>query len=992
LKTYTTADGLPSDRIHCILADSHGFLWLGTSGGLSRFDGYGFRNFGAEDGVPPAGVQAIIEAGDGVYWLGTSAGVMRFDASRRRSVSGPATPIFHTGEGPLDDQIDALLVDPGRALWAGTDDGLFRLDLSKPGAHLERVPLPDAVPAGTPVSALASDRDGTLIIGAETGLFRRHGDGTLERIADARGSPGAVRCLLRDRRGSLWVGTHFEGLLELSAEGSSPPRVLRRLSMQDGLAGQHVTELFETSDGVLWATCFGGVTEISRDRSSMRTYGRAEGISALGIWSLGEDRNGDLWIGSDNAGLQRLARNGFQRFDERDGLTSLRIASLFEDRERRVCAFANAQRADQYDDGFLQCFDGRRFRTQRLRLPPGTKLGWGWSQVSFQDHRGEWWVPTLDGLFRFPAVSFGVLEKAAPTRVYTMRDGLPDDEVYRVYEDRRGDLWLGFIGVAHKGNLARWDRSSDTFRVFRSADGIPEIEPMAFAEDSAGSVWIGFRGGGLARFGDGKMAWFDRKDGLPAGSIRSLYADGKGRLWIGSSSDGLARIDRPADPKANFARFGLAQGLSSASVSTITEDRFGRIYVGTERWLDRIDPATGNVQHFTADDGLAHGVVQSSLRDRDGNLWFGSFEGLSRLTPAAEEPKPPPPVRILRALVNGVRQPLSDIGATALALGEGVPEPVSVQIDFVALDFAPGGRPRYEYRMDGTDRSWSSTAQPSVVYARLPGGDYRFRVRAVANDGSIGKEAEARFAVLPSFWKRPVVLAGLVLAAVAAAFALHRIRLRNALAIERVRSRVARDLHDDVGSGLSEIAILSEIVGNGNGRREPHDPALREIGDTARRLVDSMSDIVWSTDPRRDDVASLVARIRQFAANTLESRGIQWTLDVPPDFETRSLDPERRRQIFLIVKEALTNVARHSSCRRASLRIVPGAHEVSFEIEDDGAGIGSSPDRGGGHGLANMEARATGLGGSFRVDSGPAAGTRISVHVPLDRPIGAPSA
>src|SRR5262249_42139022 len=388
-------DGLPSDRIHCILADSHGFLWLGTSGGLSRFDGYGFRNFGAEDGLPLAGVQAILEAGDGVYWLGTSAGGGRLAAPRGPAVSGPAPPVFHAGEGPLDDQVDALLVDPGRTLWAGTEEGLFRLDLAQPGARLERVPLPDAVPAGMPVSALAFDRDGSLLIGAETGLFRRHGDGRLERIVDAHGSPGAVRSLLRDRRGSLWVGTHCQGLLQLSADGPSPARVLRRFSMQDGLAGQHVTELFETSDGVLWASCFGGVTEISRDRSSVRTYGRSEGISALGIWSLGEDRNGDLWIGSDNAGLQRLARNGFQRFDERDGLTSLRIASLFDDREGRVCTFANAQRADQYDDGFVQCFDGRQFRTERLRLPPGTKLGWGWSQVSFQDHRGEWWVPTL---------------------------------------------------------------------------------------------------------------------------------------------------------------------------------------------------------------------------------------------------------------------------------------------------------------------------------------------------------------------------------------------------------------------------------------------------------------------------------------------------------------------------------------------------------------------------------------------------------------------
>ncbi|HEX4441914.1 MAG TPA: two-component regulator propeller domain-containing protein, partial [Thermoanaerobaculia bacterium] len=697
-------------------------------------------------------------------------------------------------------------------------------------------------------------------------------------------------------------------------------------------------------------------------------------------------------------------RLGFERFDERDGLTSLRIASLFENRDGEVCNFANAQRADQYDDGFLQCYDGRRFRTRKLRLPPGTKLGWGWAQVSFQDSRGEWWVPTLSGLFRFPAVPFDALDETAPIRVYTKRDGLPDDQVYRVFEDRRGDLWIGFIDG--RDRLARWERASGAIRTFGPADGVADREPMAFAEDASASVWIGFRGGGLARWRDGRIAWFDGRDGLPGGSIRALYRDGEGRLWIGSSSDGLARIDRPGDPTPRFARLGVADGLSSASISTIVQDRFGRIYAGTERWLDRIEPATGNVQHFTADDGLAHGVVQSSLRDRAGTLWFGSFEGLSRLRPAPEAGRSPPPVRILRALVNGVRQPLSDIGATDVGLRTRLPEPASVQIDFVALDFAPGGRPRYEYRMDGIDRSWSAPAeQRSVVYARLPAGGYRFRVRAVSNDGSIGTdEAEVRFAVLPSFWKRREVIAALALAAVAIALALHRVRLKSALAVERVRSRVARDLHDDVGAGLSEIAILSEVAAQNAARNEVaaqnaarngvaaqdegrplrSDTALHEIGDSARRLVDAMSDIVWSTDPRQDDAASLVARIRHFAANTLDGRRIAWTLDVPPQFEDRPLDAETRRQLLLIVKEALTNVARHSGCSRVSVRIAPASRDVAIEIADDGRGFAPSDGNGaGGHGLANMRSRAESLGGSLRVESVPAAGTRVLLRVPL---------
>jgi len=985
LKTYTTADGLPSDRIHCVLADSHGFLWVGTSGGLSRFDGYGFRGFTAEDGVPPGAVQAIVESPAGAYWLGTSAGLVRLDVSPGDGRPGVAASVLHAAEGGLADQIGALFA-AGGVLWAGTEDGLFRLDLSRSDAALERAAWSPKLPYGTAVSALASDSDGSLLVGCEAGLFRRRRDGTIERITDGNDLPGPVRALRRDRHGALWVGTHYQGLFELGEGGGSSARVLRHVTMSDGLAGNHVTSLFETSEGVLWVSCFGGVTRISADRTGLRSYGRGEGLSALGLWSLAEDRNGNLWIGSDDAGLQRLPRVGFERFDERDGLTSLRIASLFQSRDGEVCNFANAQRADQYDDGFLQCFDGRRFRTRRLRLPAGTKLGWGWAQVSFQDSRGEWWVPTLSGLYRFPPVPFDALDRTDPVRVYTKRDGLPDDQIYRVFEDRRGDLWIGLIDG--RDRLARWERASGAITTFGPGQGVADREPMAFAEDPFGAVWVGFREGGLARWRDGRIAWFDHKDGLPAGSIRALYLDARGRLWIGSGRDGLARIDRPGDssPSPRFERLGLAEGLSSASISTITEDEFGRIYAGTERWLDRIDPATGNVQHFTADDGLAHGVIQSSLRDRAGTLWFGSFEGLSRLRPEKEARRSPAPVRILRALVNGVRQPLSDIGATTVALEGRLAEPASVQIDFVALDFAPGGRPRYEYRMDGIDRAWSAPAeQRSVVYARVPAGGYRFRVRAVSNDGAIGtEEADVRFRVLPPFWKRPEVIAALALAAVAVAFALHRMRLKSALAVERVRSRVARDLHDDVGAGLSEIAILSEVAANGNGRSSHSDGALREIGDEARRLVDSMSDIVWSTDPRQDDAASLVARIRHFAANTLDGRRIAWSLDVPPQFEARSLDAETRRQLLLIVKEALTNVARHSGCTRASVRIAPAARHVAIEIEDDGRGFAAPNGNGaGGHGLSNMRSRAEALGGTLHVESEPAAGTRVLLEVPL---------
>jgi two-component sensor histidine kinase len=539
---------------------------------------------------------------------------------------------------------------------------------------------------------------------------------------------------------------------------------------------------------------------------------------------------------------------------------------------------------------------------------------------------------------------------------------------------------LGFAQT--NPGVALWDRATESFRSFSTKDGLPAEEPLAFAEDRTGSVWIGFESG-LARFDGGRTSVFREANGLPAGGVRALHLDRDGRIWIGSGAGGVARVDRPEEERPQFVRYGVDQGLSSGNISSLTEDRWGRIYIGTTRGLDRLDPRDNLVQHFTEDDGLAPGVIETSFCDRRGNLWFGSGEGLSRLEPAAEAPKRPPPIRITRVLADGVREPLPDLGAREVRLPDLGPGAAPIQIDFLAIDFGPGGRLRYQYLLEGIDRDWSAAMdQRSVVYGRLPPGRHRFRVRAIANDGTVGTNAaEVRFTVLPPFWRRPGMLLLLTLGVGALAYALHRNRLRSALAIERVRMRVATDLHDDIGADLSEIAILSELAG---GKRE-HEPAtlLREIGEKARGLVDSMSDIVWSTDPRKDDLGSLVQRIRHFAANALESRGIVWRLEAPEWLEERSLDPERRRQIFLIVKEALANVARHAGCTRASVRILASPKELSLEVEDDGVGFDPSASSPKGRGLANMRARALAVGGTFQVESRPSSGTRILVRVPL---------
>jgi ligand-binding sensor domain-containing protein/signal transduction histidine kinase len=983
LKAYTTADGLPSDRVRCIFSDSHGFLWLGTEDGISRFDGYAFTNLTVRDGLPGASVRAVLEGRDGTYWAATNSGIFHWDPAREGAGSRHSSEVIHIAPGRPGDDVRALLLDPSGGLWAGAHDGLYRIARARDAWRVERIPLevPESAAANL-VYALLRERDGSFWIGTEGGLFRRLPGGAIDRIGGADGPPRGVRCLLEDRSGTLWVG-QYRGIVEIGRDERGALSVRPAFAGETSLAGSHVTSLFEASDGKIWAGRFGGLTEIAPDRTSIRSYTTAEGLSGTGIWSLAEDRNGNLWIGSDNAGVMRLARHGFRKYDGRDGLASTRIGSLFEDREGRLCAFTRGTLPRQIaaDASFLECFDGRRFHSARPRLLAGASFGWGWSQVMLQDSHREWWIPSFSGLYRFPAVAFARLDTAAPRKVYTRRDGLPGDAVFRLYEDRRGNLWVGLL--KSDSPIALWDRATDSFRRFSAKDGVPAGDALAFAEDRSGAVWIGFENG-LARLRDANATTFRELDGLPAGGVQALHLDREGRLWIASGAGGVGRVDRPEEERLRFARYGVEQGLGSESTFSLTEDRWGRIYIGTARGLDRLDPRGGSIQHFREDDGLARGVIETSFRDRQGDLWFGSTEGLSRLEPAADAPASAPEVRVTRIAVGGGRQALPELGSHRVHLPDIGPGATPLQIDFTGIDFAPGGRLRYQYRLDAIDQDWSPPSdQRSVVYARLAAGTYRFQVRTIANDGSIGASpAGVAFTVLPPLWKRPSVLALMAIAAAALAYSLHRYRLKAALAVEHVRMRVASDLHDDIGADLSEIAILSELAGR-NGQREPAR-ILMEIGDRARQLVDSMSDIVWSTDPRKDDLGSVVHRIRHFAANTLESRGIAWSLEVADGLEAQPLDPDRRRQMFLIVKEALANVARHAACTRASLRILRAPGEILIEIEDDGVGLDVSSDAtGSGHGLANMRARAASQGGKLDVIPGPTGGTRVEARVPL---------
>src|SRR6266536_743042 len=251
LASYTTSDGLASDRVQCILSDSHGFLWIGTEDGISRFDGLRFSNLAVTD-LPGGDVRAILESRDGTYWAATDRGLAHWNPSLPQTKQAPRVAALHIAVGTPSDSVRALVEDRSGALWAGTADGLFRVEPRGKDWRIERMQLPFAERSGgVRINGLKDDPGGAPWVAAEAGPDRRVSEASFERIGGRDRPPAGVRSLLLARDGSLWAG-QYEGLLELKSDERGGLATARRFDRISGLAGDHVAALVETSDGKIW--------------------------------------------------------------------------------------------------------------------------------------------------------------------------------------------------------------------------------------------------------------------------------------------------------------------------------------------------------------------------------------------------------------------------------------------------------------------------------------------------------------------------------------------------------------------------------------------------------------------------------------------------------------------------------------------------------------------------------------------------------------------
>ncbi len=987
------AEGLANNSIYCILQDRRGYMWFGSFGGLSRYDGESFENFRPRpDGRSLAAsvVFALLEDASGSLWVGTDGGgLARYDQD------ADSFELFRAGgeaSGSLSsDRILSLAMDSRGRILAGGGDGTINV-LDPVTRKFSRIrPLHPA-----PIRCLAADSRGLIWAGTEGGGLLRWDEATLELLAFVHGPLDAsslgfdtVRCLFRDSKDRLWAGLG-NGDVELVGEGGfthclSPP----------GRAhpAQAVRSLGEDVDGAIWVGyedagigILDGTTRILRPP--------AAGGGAM-LRALYRDRKGLMWAGLKEGGLRvyNLRSALFQRYMSLDDGRPLRgLRGMAEGREGRVYLGT---------DGLgLLAIDPLTGSVREVQGMPGDRASRKvYSVLVAKD--GTVWAGT-DGaglIARSPGGEVRIFRHEAGRAA-----SLASDVVWSLFEDADGSLWVGTEG----GGLDLLAPGGTSFVHHKpegsSSGSISGSSIRAVFRDSKGRLWAGAWDGGLSRLDPGSSSFTsfgpDARNPASLGdaSVNCIFEDSRGTIWVGTGGSGLARLD---DATGRFVHYSVEEGLAGATVYGILEDSSRGLWISTATGLSRwLGPGSGFF-NFGSEDGLASALLyqNSFLRTRDGELWLGGKEGLTRFEPGRiPEKGSVPDIAISDVDAGGRHLSLGSLGPERKVQLAWDNSGLSVRI--AVLDYVAPNRNRYAMSLTGRQDSWTQLGISNLgSIAPLSPGEYLLRVKGSNGNGVWNDEgASLKVLVHPPVWATwwfrllaaTAVAAGIATAIAVRIGSLHR---RNALLVnfarhveaarEEERTNASREVHDEIGQHLAVLNLQAYWLGT----------HIEADGESRRSRLGDMSGAIAAAMAA---VKAVSTRLRPVALDSLSlTETVRWYLR---DFERKSgiacrfeggelpgeLPNEIATALFRVLQESLSNVARHAHASSVQVRLVMEGGCLLLEVADDGLGIASgSVHASDSFGIIGMRERCAAFGGSLRVSGEAGRGSAVLARIPV---------
>jgi len=971
-RVWQSDDGLPNNTVSSLAQTEDGYLWAVTAGRLARFDGIRFEEVTSDDIVAGCHkrIGTLLQSRHGGLWIAMDHGPVVY-------LKSGAAQVF---TNDLVSELPTGLAEEGDdTLWIAYRGGsVCRLQ----NGHVTQL---------SPRSAIrppASDTQGRVWF-PDGGAVGRFSDGN---FVESLKLPANTIRLTGASRGGIWLcaGYHL-----YKFDPGSPLQDFGAFKPDE--PGDQPTVLLEARDGAVWiGTQDSGLVRFDGSHfENVPTSHRA-------ILSLLEDREGTLWVGTGGGGLDCIQRREVALETTDTGLPFETVQSVCEDAEGAIWVVTQ--------NGAV----ARRSAVGWSVVSAGTNWPGGRASCVVADPSGAVWIGTRDhAVHCWKDGRFTSLERG---------DGIIGQHVHALLASRSGDLWIAAVGGRVADSVQRL--RSGRLQTFDVPHNIRTIRAMV--EDAAGNIWAGTVQGVLLRFSgdavtDETARIFPGPNWPPAGSpmsIRSLYAAPDGSLWIGFAGAGLGRLK-----DGRFVRITRDAGLYDDHISQIIADDRGCLWFGTDRGIFKVQEsdlrnvAEGRASrlqsvHYGRNAVLPglqadFGFSPGAWRDRDGRLWLPMSTALAVVDPSRlPEESAPPPVLLQRVSLDEKTVAMYG-GVLPVRTGVALQKPQTVvklppvhrrlEFEFTALSFRAPENVQFRCRLTGMDDEWTELGtQRRAVYSRLPAGNYEFQVKACNSDGIWNEQAATfAFGVEPVWWQTgwfrlaalALFMSGTIAVVRYTSFRRLRWRLQQVerqAALDRERSRIAKDLHDSLGADVTEIGLLADSARLDAVSARDQKRLAMVLAERARVVARSLDSIVWTVNPQNDSLDRLAGYLCDAFQELFRRSPIASRLDVARPIPPLGLTPEERSNLFLAAKEAMNNILKHSGASQAWLRMKMDGGCFQISIEDNGGGFNlESPPADGQNGINNMRSRLEEIHGTFTVSSVPGRGTRVEFSVPF---------
>ena len=1020
---FTIKEGLSQSAVLCIMQDRRGFMWFGTGNGLNRFDGYNFISYVNDPydstTISDNEITSVFEDAQGYLWIGTVKGVLNklnrrsetfeyfypdsssevkikfsesyttYPISFVRYSNNTITSIaedkigniwigtwgnglyrfdkktksfehfyYQSNEpGSLSyNRITKILVDKKSAIWIGTfGGGLNRVikvqnkkhstDYSYKFIHYKAGSSNNSI-SNNDIISIYEDSNSNLWVGTfNGGLNKLDNSQKYAAVNEAkfiRVTIGykTIMSIVEGSEGDIWLGTLGNGLIKFDPSTNSVLNFKHNPLNENTLPDNDVIALEKDKSGILWlGTSLGrGITQLQINRKKFNHVthypGDSNSLSDNVVWSITEDKDGYIWLGTYRGGLNKYDKKKNKVVTYKHNPND---PNSIPDNHIRSLA------VDNYNNLWVGCFEGglSMYNRKTGDFVNFKELGLNEEALGADqildihiENDSVFWVATYGG--GLTKIIFGEDDAVRYKRFVNDPDNkstLSDNRVYTILESKPDVLWIGTFG----GGLNKFDKKTEKFTSYQyisnDSYSISDNRVICIFEDSEGILWVGTFGGGLNKYSEelSRFIRFGEKEGLTSYIVYGIVEDRHKNLWM-STNNGIFKLTRDDHL---FTQYDLSDGIQSLEFSggAYYKTRDGEIYFGGINGVNSFYPDSINLVSFIPN------IVISS-------------------------------VKVLNNIRRGERNEI------VLSHTENF-----FSFEFASLDYSNPEDCRYAYMLEGFDEDWRYTdsRQRIAMYTNIAPGNYIFRVIGSNSDGLWNYDGTSiKLTILPPFWQTWWFIVGSIFIMLTAIYLISTVRIRNLLAIEKLKTKLAADLHDNIGSGLTEISILSELasrdMNNGSGGNTQN---LKSISETARKLVDNMSDIVWVVNPKKDSLHDLILRLKDSYNEVLTYLGISLKTTNLDKLENIKLPMEYRQNLYLIFKEGINNSLKHSRCKNIFLNVNIRGEVLEMVLKDNGIGINGSGKEIG-NGLKNMGDRAHIIGGKLKWKSAANDGTTIT--------------